>query len=61
MSEMFLFFGMIAGISAAIMLSGIILARREAREKELQTKAPAQTLPPRTFEPNAHLGRTGTE
>jgi hypothetical protein len=49
-------------ISAAIIGSGVILARREAREAE--SSSANNTTRKRTgerFDPNAHLGRTGTE
>ena len=62
MSEIVELFLLIAVISAAIIGSGIFLARREAREAESSAakKTAGRRIEAR-LDPDAHLGRTGTD
>jgi hypothetical protein len=61
MSEMVAMFLGIALISAALTCWGVVLARREDRERRLSKvrKVKEQIMP--DFDPDAHLGRCGTE
>jgi hypothetical protein len=53
---------MIALISGALVGSGIVLGLREDRDRELGVaRKVKEHLLPGHLDPNAHLGRTGTE
>ena len=61
MAEMLFFFGTIGLVLAAITVSGIILGRREDRENQPTTEVSTHIVRPQHLNPDAHLGRTGTE